>query len=122
MTRMLTVHITSFSYLKAGIPPDEWGHGGGFVFDCRCLPNPGRLGQFAPLTGLDAAVVALLDEDPRRSGGRHPSYAARPATGGQEALWRHKLAGNPVVIWKQRREEWVQPADIPARDGAEGSQ
>lgn len=31
----------------------------------------------------------------------------------QEALLSHKLAGNPVAIWKDGRVEWVQPADIP---------
>ena len=40
----------------------------------------------------------------------------------QEALWRHKLAGNPVAIWKHDRVEWVQPEDIPERDEAEGQE
>ena len=38
----------------------------------------------------------------------------------QEALRRHKLAGNPVAIWKHDRVEWVQPEDIPEQDEAEG--
>ena len=61
---MLTVHISSFSYAKTGLQPDEWGHGGGFVFDCRLLPNPGRLPDCAPLTGCDEVVIDYLQARP----------------------------------------------------------
>jgi len=56
----LTVHITSFSFHR-GLPKDETGHGGGFVFDARSLPNPGREERFKPLTGKEAAIAEYLE-------------------------------------------------------------
>ena len=57
----LTVRVFSFSY-RRGIPKDETGHGGGFVFDARSVPNPGRDERFKPLTGKDAPVIEYLDQ------------------------------------------------------------
>jgi aminoglycoside/choline kinase family phosphotransferase len=56
----LTVRVFSFSFHRQA-PSDESGNGGGFVFDARSLPNPGREEQFRQLTGKDAAVIEYLD-------------------------------------------------------------
>ena len=58
----LNVQIQSFSY-KNGMPRDDKGHGGGYVFDCRALPNPGRKPEFQKASGLNGDVIAYLSKE-----------------------------------------------------------
>lgn len=58
----LHIYITSFSFLKSGIPKDPSPNGGGHVFDCRFLPNPGRIDQYKQQNGMDQPVIDYLEE------------------------------------------------------------
>jgi aminoglycoside/choline kinase family phosphotransferase len=58
----LTVRVSSFSFHRGPLR-DESGHGGGYVFDARSLPNPGREERFKSLTGRDAPVIEYLNQE-----------------------------------------------------------
>jgi aminoglycoside/choline kinase family phosphotransferase len=131
----LTVTVTSFSFHRGPVE-DESGHGGGFVFDARALPNPGREERFKRLSGQDAAVVEYLEKVPRveqfldaamalvepsveeyRRRGFHNLMVSFGCTGGQhrsvylaEAMAKRlrEQCGVQVVLRHREQPEWVR--------------
>ena len=137
----LTVRIASFSYRK-GYPDDTGGHGGGFVFDCRAIPNPGRESTFRDLCGKDEPVVRYLEGREEASAfwrsvrslvdAQVEEYLRRGfsslsvsfgCTGGQhrsvymaERLARHVKATFPdirVAVRHREEKDWPQPPADP---------
>jgi aminoglycoside/choline kinase family phosphotransferase len=135
----LQVQISSFSY-KNGIPKDSSTHGGGFVFDCRGLLNPGRFAAYKHLTGNDEAVRQFLERETRMPEFLAHAYAlvslnvedylargfenltvAFGCTGGQHrsvyaaeslAAYLTNKYNIPVSVTHLNESKWVKTADV----------
>jgi aminoglycoside/choline kinase family phosphotransferase len=132
----LTVRVFSFSFHR-GLPQDDTGNGGGFVFDGRSLPNPGREERFKTLSGKDAPVVDYLNQQEsvhqflasamslvdasvsayQRRGFKH-LMVSFGCTGGQhrsvylaEQLAKHLRGGNGVEVVLRHREQESWPGE-----------
>lgn len=129
----LNIRITSFAY-KHGIPLDPSGHGGGFVFDCRSIHNPGLYAPYKHLTGRDEPVISFFHAETRIKDFLGDVYSVvEPAvekylsrgfenlminfgcTGGQhrsvycaEALARHLSAKYKVHVMLWHREQKIK--------------
>ena len=93
----LLVRLTSFGYRYSGIPQDDAGHGGGFVFDCRCLPHPHWEEALRPLTGDAPAGAAFM--------AAHPEVAA--------------FVGHAAALLLQAARRYAATGELPAQRGRE---
>jgi aminoglycoside/choline kinase family phosphotransferase len=140
----LVVRICSFSFHR-GLPKDDSGNGGGFIFDGRSLPNPGREDRFKPLTGRDAPVIDYLNQQEsvhqflasamslvdasvnsyQRRGFKH-LMVSFGCTGGQhrsvylaEQLAKHLRGRSGVEVIMQHRELDCMAAEAAEKEKAE---
>ncbi|NNK63870.1 MAG: phosphotransferase [Gemmatimonadetes bacterium] len=140
----LRVGINSFSY-RRGYPGDETGHGGGFVFDCRAIPNPGRQERFRDRTGLDTGVARFIEALPEAGAfwdsvralvdAQVDTYRARGftsltvsfgCTGGQHrsvyfaerlaAHLRERYADVGLGVLHRESARWPRPAGTPTTE------
>ena len=59
----MKIRVLSFSF-KRGLPEDPTGNGGGYVFDCRAMPNPFWDETLRSYTGRDKPVVDFFARFP----------------------------------------------------------
>jgi RNase adaptor protein for sRNA GlmZ degradation len=87
-----TIHLFSFGYKFSGPPRDESGHGGGFVFDCRALPNPYWDEALRPHTGQAAPIAAYFEARPEVAEfARHAAELVLYTAHSYERLERERL-------------------------------
>jgi aminoglycoside/choline kinase family phosphotransferase len=138
----LIVKISSFSYRKQ-IPADDTENGGGFVFDCRGILNPGRVESMKTQTGRDKQVKDFLEQQTKMpeflnsvfdivditveeyiNRGFESLMVSFGCTGGQhrsvyaaDAMARHLKNKFKVKIelnhWVQDERNWQNPAPAP---------
>jgi UPF0042 nucleotide-binding protein len=104
----LTVHLFSFGYRYSGIPADEGGHGGGFVFDCRCLPNPYWDETLRPHGGDEPPIAAFLEGQPAASEyARHAEALVLQAARKYAADGRTRLMVSCGCTGGRHRSVWL---------------
>lgn len=132
----LQVQVNSFSY-KNGIPKDKSSHGGGFIFDCRGILNPGRYTAYKYLSGLDGSVQSFLTQETRMpeflnhatalvalavedylNRGFESLQISFGCTGGQHrsvfaaeqmAAWLKEQYNIPVFVHHLNEKKWLRP-------------